>query len=69
LVNPVGGKGKARAIVRDSVRPILEAAGCIVDMKGDSAFNLHILMLIKSTETTHSLHAEEIAQEVDLTYE
>lgn len=35
LVNPVGGKGKGRAIVKDQVLPLLEAAGCIVDVQGE----------------------------------
>ncbi len=34
LVNPVGGKGKARSIVKEVVVPILEAAGCAVTVKG-----------------------------------
>jgi len=34
LVNPVGGKGKARSIVKETVLPILEAAGCTVTMMG-----------------------------------
>jgi sphingosine kinase len=60
LVNPVGGKGKAKAIARDTVLPILEAAGCLVEYKGasDSA----VLM----PETTHRLHAEEIARDMVL---
>jgi sphingosine kinase len=40
LVNPVGGKGKARSIVKETVLPILEAAGCTVTMMGQSAFSL-----------------------------
>jgi len=35
LVNPAGGKGKARATVKDIVIPVLEAAGCVVDMRGE----------------------------------
>lgn len=35
LVNPVGGKGKARAIVKDTVVPLLEAAGCLVELIGE----------------------------------
>ncbi|KAK8858569.1 hypothetical protein IAR55_002798 [Kwoniella newhampshirensis] len=53
LVNPVGGKGKAKSIVHDAVMPILEAAGCVVDKR----------------ETTHRLHAEEIAREIELDYD
>ncbi|WRT67773.1 uncharacterized protein IL334_004746 [Kwoniella shivajii] len=53
LVNPVGGKGKAKSIVHDTVMPILEAAGCDIDLR----------------ETTHRLHAEEIAQSVELIYD
>jgi len=36
LVNPVGGKGKARSIVKETVLPIFEAAGCAVTMMGKS---------------------------------
>lgn len=36
LVNPVGGKGKARSIVKDTVLPIFEAAGCTSTMMGGS---------------------------------
>lgn len=53
LVNPVGGKGKARSIVKEKVLPLLEAAGCKVKM----------------VETTHRYHAEEIAKTTDLDYE
>ncbi|WVR06330.1 hypothetical protein IAU60_003361 [Kwoniella sp. DSM 27419] len=53
LVNPVGGKGKAKSIVHNTVIPILEAAGCQVDLR----------------ETTHRLHAEQIAATVDLIYD
>jgi len=35
LVNPVAGKGKARAITREITLPILEAAGCIVELRGE----------------------------------
>lgn len=35
LVNPVGGKGKARQIVKEEVLPIFEAAWCKVDMRGE----------------------------------
>ena len=50
LVNPVGGKGKARSIVQEQVMPLLEAAGCKVDR----------------IETTHTKHAEEITSSTDL---
>lgn len=40
LVNPVGGKGKARSIVKETVLPILEAAGCKVTMMGESLATL-----------------------------
>ncbi|KAL7423158.1 sphinganine kinase lcb4 [Cryptotrichosporon argae] len=53
IINPVGGKGKAKALVHDTVLPILEAAGAHVDVK----------------ETTHRLHAQEIAESVDLVYD
>jgi hypothetical protein len=32
----VGGKGKARSIVKETVLPIFEAAGCAVTMMGKS---------------------------------
>lgn len=38
LVNPVGGKGKARSIVKETVLPIFEAAGCTVTMMGESDY-------------------------------
>jgi sphingosine kinase len=50
LVNPVGGKGKARSIVKEQIMPILEAAGCKVEV----------------VETLHSKHAEEICAAADL---
>jgi diacylglycerol kinase family enzyme len=45
LVNPVSGKGKGKAIVREQVLPLLEAAGCIVDLKGE--VNLSTTALIQ----------------------
>lgn len=53
LVNPVGGKGKSKQLVAKEVLPVLEAAGCTVDMK----------------ETTHRYHAEEICASMPLDYE
>ncbi|WVQ96696.1 hypothetical protein IAU59_003802 [Kwoniella sp. CBS 9459] len=53
LVNPVGGKGKAKSIVHNTVVPILQAAGCEVDLR----------------ETQHRLHAEEIVRSIDLVYD
>ncbi|WWC62565.1 uncharacterized protein I303_105161 [Kwoniella dejecticola CBS 10117] len=53
LVNPVGGKGKAKSIVHDTVLPILQSAGCQVELR----------------ETTHRLHAEEIAASIELKYD
>lgn len=50
LVNPVGGKGKGMAIAKHTIIPILEAAGCKVDMR----------------ETRYRNHAEEICKEADL---
>jgi sphingosine kinase len=50
LVNPVGGKGKGMAIAKQTIIPILEAAGCKVDMR----------------ETRYRNHAEEICKDVDL---
>lgn len=41
LVNPIGGKGNARSIVRDTVLPILEAAQCSVTMMGTSMSYFH----------------------------
>jgi hypothetical protein len=40
LVNPVGGKGKARSIVKETVLPIFEAAGCHVTMMGKIAYHV-----------------------------
>lgn len=53
LLNPVGGKGKAKQLVAKEVVPVLEAAGCRVDMR----------------ETTHRNHAEEICAAIPLDYE
>ncbi|WWD04871.1 hypothetical protein V865_002942 [Kwoniella europaea PYCC6329] len=53
LVNPVGGKGKAKSIVHDTVLPILQAAECQTDLR----------------ETTHRLHAEEITNSIELDYD
>ncbi|CAK9780726.1 unnamed protein product [Cutaneotrichosporon oleaginosum] len=50
LVNPVGGKGKGMVIAKHTIIPILEAAGCKVDMR----------------ETRYRYHAEEICKEADL---
>lgn len=35
VVNPVGGRGKGRQIVRNVALPIFEAAGCTVDLVGE----------------------------------
>ncbi|KAK6908188.1 hypothetical protein I203_102189 [Kwoniella mangroviensis CBS 8507] len=53
LVNPVGGKGKAKSIVHDIVLPILQATECQIDLR----------------ETTHRLHAEEITNSIELDYD
>lgn len=53
LLNPIGGKGKAKQLVAKEVVPVLEAAGCSVDMR----------------ETTHRNHAEEICAQIPLDYE
>lgn len=67
LVNPVGGKGKAKAIVRDDVLPVLEAAGCVVEVRGEAfVFESDPCLML---ETTHRLHAQEIVQSIDLVYE
>lgn len=50
LINPVGGPGKARHLFQTKVRPILEAAGCKLDVE----------------PTTHANHAFEIAQKLPL---
>lgn len=50
LVNPVGGKGKARKITDTIVLPILKAAGCE----------------IRCVYTTKNGHAKEIANELDV---
>ena len=36
LVNPISGKGKGKAVVKDTVMPILHAAGCTVEVRGGS---------------------------------
>ena len=68
LVNPVSGKGKAKAVVKETVIPILEAAGCVLDVRGEFLSTDRGSML-NFAETTHHLNAEEIAREVDLVYE
>ena len=47
IINPVGGPGKASLLFRTRVRPILEAAGCKLDI----------------TFTTHRFHGLEIARD------
>jgi sphingosine kinase len=32
LINPVGGPGKALQLFQSRIRPVLEAAGCILDL-------------------------------------
>ena len=66
LVNPIGGKGKGKAISRETVIPILEAAGCQIDVRGMLTCEADEA---EWSETTHRLHAEEIAREVELVYE
>lgn len=62
-MNPIGGKGKGRSIVKEMVLPILKAAGCVVEVIGeDEASAL-------TTETKHRLHAEEIAHKLPINYE
>ncbi|CAO1629283.1 unnamed protein product [Sympodiomycopsis kandeliae] len=50
LINPVGGPGKARQLFQSKVRPILEAAGCKLDIQ----------------VTTHINHGLQIAKELPL---
>jgi hypothetical protein len=40
VVNPTGGKGKGRSIVKEIVLPILEAAGCVVEVIGEACVSL-----------------------------
>ncbi|CAO1618746.1 unnamed protein product [Parajaminaea phylloscopi] len=47
LVNPVGGPGKARQLFQTKVRPILEAAGCRIDVQVTERVN-HGLEIAKS---------------------
>jgi sphingosine kinase len=68
LVNPVGGKGKARSIVKETVLPIFEAAGCAVTMMGESHLYLNI-EIAKWPETQHAHHAEQLAKDITLDYE
>ncbi|CBQ71300.1 related to LCB5-sphingolipid long chain base kinase [Sporisorium reilianum SRZ2] len=48
LVNPAGGLGKGRQLFESRARPILEAAGCKLDV----------------TITTHRMHGVEVAREL-----
>ena len=68
LVNPVGGKGKAKSIVKETVLPIFEAAGCTVTMMGEftSCFFAYIA---DGTETQHHHHAEQLAKDITLDFE
>ncbi|KAK0550938.1 sphinganine kinase lcb4 [Tilletia horrida] len=50
LINPVGGPGKARAHFELRVRPILEAAGCTLQVHY-TTHHLHGYALIKDTNT------------------
>ena len=50
LVNPFGGAGKAFQIYNKHIGPVLEAAGCAVDVQ----------------QTTHRGHAIEIARDLDI---
>ncbi|MCO5593095.1 hypothetical protein L7F22_047101 [Adiantum nelumboides] len=50
LINPVGGPGKALPLFQSRIRPVLEAAGCIMNV----------------TVTTHVNHGLEIAQTLPL---
>lgn len=53
LVNPIGGKGKAREVVQSVALPILQAAGCAVEV----------------VETQYNKHAEVFVKDVKLEYE
>jgi len=53
LINPFGGKAKARSIFNNIVEPIFRAANCSLDV----------------TYTTHHKHAVEIAKELCLDYD
>lgn len=48
LINPVGGPGKGKQLFESRARPILEAAGCKLDI----------------TTTTHRMHGLEIARDL-----
>ena len=48
LINPVGGPGKAKQLFESRARPILEAAGCKLDI----------------TMTSHRMHGLEIARDL-----
>lgn len=50
LINPVGGPGKGRQLFESRARPILEAAGCKLDI----------------TITSHRMHGVEIAQDLNV---
>ena len=68
LVNPVGGKGKAKKVVRETVLPIFQAAGCHVDMRGLSPGGLPRCGADISV-TTHRFHAEELCKDIRLEFE
>jgi sphingosine kinase len=50
LLNPIGGPGKARVLFAQRIRPILEAAGCVLDVE----------------VTRRAFHGTEIARAVDI---
>lgn len=73
LLNPIGGKGKARELVKSVALPILEAAGLQVEVYGMFATSpCEFSMLkpeIRYPETQHAKHAELIAQDLPLDFE
>jgi len=64
----VGGKGKARSIVKETVLPIFEAAGCTVTMMGKLT-PLGRVQIADKPETQHHHHAEQLAKDIALDFE
>jgi sphingosine kinase len=75
LLNPIGGKGKARQLVKTIALPILEAAGLKVEVYGMYCLLLKDFRLSPTygkryiAETQHAKHGEMIAQDLPLDFE
>ena len=79
-MNPYGGKRSGRSIFQTEILPLIEAAGILYTMQGCNLC-FHCTSVIVSVtphhsyliptcelclETTHRLHAQEIAHSLDL---